>query len=90
MSAVDAAGNEGAKSPESSAIAVDNSVVPPSGFDGTFESGTDGAPAASGWTLSGTPQRAEYDTARAKNGAISGWIQVRRPLRLPAPRYLPS
>ncbi len=27
------------------------------------------------WTLSGTPQRAEYDTARAKNGALSGWIQ---------------
>ena len=26
------------------------------------------------WTLSGTPQRAEYDTARAKNGTLSGWI----------------
>ena len=37
-------------------------------FDGTFESGTDGAALVPAWTLSGTPQRAEYDTARAKNG----------------------
>ncbi len=70
VSAVDAAGNEGAKSPESSAIAVDNSVVPPSGFDGTFESGTDGTALAPAWTLSGAPQRAEYDNARAKNGTL--------------------
>ena len=27
------------------------------------------------WTLSGTPQRAEYDNTRAKNGSLSGWIQ---------------
>ena len=43
VSAIDAAGNEGAKSPESSAIAVDNSVTPPAGFDGTFENAADGA-----------------------------------------------
>ena len=49
-------------------------IVPPAGFDGTFESGTDGASLTPAWTLSGTPQRAEYDTARAKNGTLSGWI----------------
>ncbi len=75
VSAVDAAGNEGPKSPEASAIAVDNSVAPPSGFDGTFESGVDGTPLTPDWTLSGAPQRAEYDTTRAKNGTLSGWIQ---------------
>ena len=74
--AVDAAGNLGNPSPESSAIAVDNGgVTPPAAFDGTFESGTDGASLTPAWTLSGTPQRAEYDTARAKNGTLSGWIQ---------------
>ena len=41
-------------------------------FDGTFESGADGAALTPAWTLSGTPQRAEYDTARAKNGTMSG------------------
>ncbi len=46
----------------------------PSTFDGTFESGTDGASLTPAWTLSGTPQKAEYDTTRAKNGALSGWI----------------
>ena len=30
---------------------------------------------APAWTLSGAPQRREYDSARAKNGALSGWIQ---------------
>ena len=46
----------------------------PSTFDGTFESGTDGAALTPAWTLSGTPVRAEYDSARAKNGILSGWI----------------
>ena len=36
------------------------------------------------WTLSGAPQRREYDTARAKIGALSGWIQGPRPPPTPA------
>ena len=44
-------------------------------FDGTFETGTDGAASSGAWTLSGTPQRREYDNMRAKNGTLSAWIQ---------------
>jgi len=44
-------------------------------IDAGFESGTDGASLAPAWTLSGTPQRAEYDTTRARSGSLSGWIQ---------------
>ena len=73
MTAFDAADNEGLRSPEASAVALDN---PPSSFDGTFEDGSDGAALASpAWTLVGTPQHAEYDSARAKNGALSAWLQ---------------
>ncbi len=45
--------------------------------DAGFENGTDGAALSTSrtWSLSGTPQRAEYDSAQAKNGALSGWIQ---------------
>ena len=76
VSAVDAAGNEGAKSPESSAIAVDNThrSRPPASTAPSSPAPT-ARPCTPAWTLSGTPQRAEYDTARAKNGTLSGWIQ---------------
>ncbi len=37
--------------------------------------GVDGASLTPAWTLSGTPQKAEYDTTRAKNGTLSGWIE---------------
>lgn len=40
-----------------------------------FESGTDGVPLGSPWSLFGVPQNAEYDTLRAKNGTMSAWIQ---------------
>ena len=45
--------------------------------DAGFENGTDGAALTTSriWSLSGTPQRAEYDSAQAKNGSLSGWIQ---------------
>ena len=44
--------------------------------DAGFETGTDGAHLASPpWTASGTPQHREYDTARAKIGTKSAWIQ---------------
>ena len=49
-------------------------IVPPSGFDGTFETGTDGASLTARLDALGTPQNAEYDNARAKNGTLSGWI----------------
>ena len=42
--------------------------------DAGFESGAEGANLGAAWTLSGAPQHAEYDSARAKNGAQSGWI----------------
>ena len=74
VAAVDAAGNEGAKSPESSAIAVDN-PSPALGLRRHLRVRGRRLDPTSGWTLSGTPQRAEYDTARAKNGTLSGWIQ---------------
>ncbi len=45
-------------------------------IDAGFENGSDGVLLASPpWTLSGTPQRREYDALRAKVGAKSGWIQ---------------
>ena len=72
VSALDAGGNEGPSSPEASAIALDDGAP---AADETFESGTDGASLAPAWTISGTPQRAEYDSARARSGALSGWIQ---------------
>ena len=44
--------------------------------DAGFESRADGTALDSSiWTLAGVPQRAEYDTLRAKNGTGSGWIQ---------------
>ena len=58
----------------------------PSTFDGTFESGTDGAALTPAWTLSGTPVRAEYDSARAKNGRSRAGSPVRPPPVSPASR----
>lgn len=43
--------------------------------DAGFEGGTDGAVLGAAWTVSGTPQKREYDTARAKMGAVSALIQ---------------
>ena len=44
-------------------------------IDAGFESGADGATLASPpWTLSGSPQRAEYDSGLSKVGAKSAWI----------------
>ena len=44
--------------------------------DAGFESRPDGARSRPRlWTLFGAPASAEYDTARAKNGTLSGWIQ---------------
>ncbi len=44
--------------------------------DAGFENGADGAAMASPpWTISGAPQRAEYDSAQAKVGSLSAWIQ---------------
>ena len=43
--------------------------------DGGFENGSDGAALGLPWYIGGTPQHAEYDSARAKNGSLSGWIQ---------------
>ena len=50
-------------------------AAPATLVDAGFESGTDGASLAPAWTLSGAPQKAEYDSARAKNGSLSGWMQ---------------
>ncbi|MDZ4170203.1 MAG: hypothetical protein U1E26_11215, partial [Coriobacteriia bacterium] len=44
--------------------------------DSGFENGVDGASLASPpWGVTGSPQRREYDTARAKVGTKSAWIQ---------------
>ena len=43
--------------------------------DGGFENGSDGAALGLPWYIGGTPQHAEYDSARARNGSLSGWIQ---------------
>jgi hypothetical protein len=47
--------------------------------DAGFENGTDGASLVPPWTLSSTaaglPQHYEYDSARAKVGTMSAWIQ---------------
>src|SRR5512139_3349240 len=43
--------------------------------DNGFESGTDGQSLVPPWVLSGAPQKAEYDNARAKVGTMSGLIQ---------------
>jgi hypothetical protein len=80
VSAVDAAGNAGAKSPEASAVAIDNLTPPPSSggtlVDAGFESGTDGATLSSPpWAVVGTPQRREYDNTRARTGLQSAWIK---------------
>ena len=91
VAAVDAAGNEGAKSPESSAIAVDNSVVPPAGFDGTFESGTDGAAAHRPAGRSRAPRSAPSTTPPAPRTArCRAGSRARPPQRPQAPRFPPS
>ena len=74
LSAVDTNTNASAQCATVSATTL-STPPQPSGFDGTFESGADGSSLTPAWTLSGTPQRAEYDSLRAKNGALSGWIQ---------------
>ncbi len=77
VSAVDATGNESARS--GVVVATVGTVTPPTGpalVDAGFESRTDGtALDASIWTLFGAPAKAEYDTLRAKNGSLSAWIQ---------------
>ena len=56
--------------------AYEFSVAVPPPFDGTFESGSDGAVLPTPpWNVAGAPQRHEFDSTRAKNGALSGWIQ---------------
>jgi len=77
VKAVDTAGNESAAS--ASASATTPGTPPADAFDGTFESGTDGASLAPAWTLHGTSQHAEYDTAQARNGSRSAWIQGAAP-----------
>ena len=42
--------------------------------DAGFEEGTEGTNLGAAWTVSGAPQHREYDAARAKTGALSGWI----------------
>ncbi|MBI5231553.1 MAG: hypothetical protein HY876_05235, partial [Coriobacteriales bacterium] len=44
-------------------------------IDSGFESGTDGSVLGSPWSLVGAPTRAEYDSARAKSGSLSAWVQ---------------
>ena len=72
MSAVDATGNESARSHRGRGHR--RTAPRRSGpVDAGFESGTDGARLDPGlWTLFGAPPAAEYDTARAKNGTLSG------------------
>jgi len=43
--------------------------------DAGFENGTDGASLTPAWTLSGAPQRSEYDNTSVKVGNMAGWIQ---------------
>jgi chitodextrinase len=74
--AVDARGNSSALS--AAVLATVATTPPASGtlVDAGFENGADGATLASPpWTVIGAPQHREYDTARAKNGSQSGWIQ---------------
>ena len=62
-------------------------------FDAGFETGADGAASLPPWTRLRAPQRAEYDNARAKTGALSGWIQgptTRRRTRACARRRRPA
>ena len=77
VSAVDATGNESARS--GAVVATVGTVVPPTGpalVDAGFESRTDGtALDPSIWTLFGAPAKAEYDTLRARSGSLSAWIQ---------------
>ena len=74
LAALDTNGNASA---QSAPVSATTAAAPPapSNFDGTFEGGTDGASLAPAWAISGAPQRAEYDSARAKTGTMSGWIQ---------------
>jgi len=69
--ALDASGN---RSPDSATVAATTAQAP-AAFDGTFEGGTDGAILSSPWTIIGVPLHAEYDSLRAKQGSLSGWIQ---------------
>ena len=77
QSAVDTTGNESARCAAVSATV--GTVTPPTGatlVDAGFESGADATALdpASGRCF-GAPARAEYDTARAKIGTLSAWIQ---------------
>ena len=73
LSAVDTDGNESAQSGAVSATTLgDAARTDVRHLRGGYRRG--GARARRG-SLCGTPQRAEYDNARAKNGTLSGWIQ---------------
>ena len=66
----------GVPAPGATAATVNATVTAVlTGFDGTFENGTDGANLSTAWTSSGMPQHREYDDARAKEGTLSAWIQ---------------
>jgi subtilisin family serine protease len=69
LSAVDINGNASAQ-----CAAVSATPATPPAFDGGFEAGSDGTALGTDWTLLGTPQRAEYDNARVRNGLLSGWF----------------
>ena len=90
--AVDAAGNLGNPSPEASAVAVDNGgVLPPAAFDGTFESGTDGASARPRPGRCPAPPSAPSTTPLAPRTApCPAGSRARRPPRPQAPRFRPS
>ena len=76
LGAVDTHGNESAQCAAVSAT-TGPATPPATGLvDTGFENGTDAVLLASPpWSVSGVPQHREYDTARAKVGSLSAWIQ---------------
>ncbi len=76
VSAVDTSGNESARC---AVVLATVGTPPPSSstlVDAGLENGTEGALLSSPpWTVIGAPQHTEYDSARAKTGAMSAWIQ---------------